>query len=120
MEKKIDIKSIALLEIAFLIYSLSSLFSKTALYNNPTILHTIFFYGLSLMMLGIYAIIWQQVLKRMELTVAFSNKGITIIWGLIFGTIFFKEKVTIGMIIGSMIVIAGIVFMMKEKEHIND
>lgn len=120
MKKKIDIKSIALLEIAFFIYALSSLFSKAALYNNPTILHIILFYGLSLMMLGIYAIIWQQVLKRMELTVAFSNKGITIIWGLIFGTIFFKEKVTIGMIIGSMIVIAGIVFMMKEKENIND
>lgn len=118
--KKINIKSVILLEVAFFIYSLSSLFSKTALYNNPTIIHIIFFYGLSLMMLGIYAIIWQQVLKRMELTVAFSNKGITIIWGLIFGTVFFKEQVTIGMIIGSMIVIAGIVFMMSEKENTND
>lgn len=114
--KKINIKNIIMLESAFLIYSLSSLFSKTAVYNSQSIWHTLFFYGLSLCMLGIYAIIWQQILKRMELTVAFSNKGITVIWGIIFGSIFFHEKITIGMIIGCMLVIAGIVFMMKEKE----
>ncbi|MBO5479005.1 MAG: transporter [Clostridia bacterium] len=117
MKKKANIKNIALLEIAFLIYSLSSLCSKWAVYNAQSIWHTLFFYGLSLCMLGIYAIIWQQVLKRMELTVAFSNKGITIVWGILFGMIFFQEKITIGMIIGSVLVIAGIVFMMKEKEN---
>ena len=116
MKKKINMRNIVMLEIAFFIYSLSSLCSKTAVYNSESIWHTLFFYGLSLCMLGIYAIIWQQVLKRMELTVAFSNKGITIVWGILFGFIFFHEKITLGMIVGSMLVIAGIIFMMKEKE----
>lgn len=117
MINKYKLKNILILEFSFFIYSLSSLFSKMAMYDNPTTFHIIFFYGLSLMMLGIYAIIWQQVLKRMKLTVAFSNKGITIIWGLIFGTIFFREKISLGMIIGSAIVILGIIVMMKEKEN---
>lgn len=120
MKKKIDIKSIILLEITFFIYALSSVFSKTAMYHNPTLVHIVIFYGLSILMLGIYAILWQQILKKMDLSTAFSNKGITIIWGLLLGAIFFQEKITIGEIIGSMIVIAGIVVMMQEKEEKND
>lgn len=117
MKKKMNIKNIVMLEIAFFIYALSSLCSKTAASNNQSMWHLLFFYGLSLCMLGVYAIIWQQVLKKMELTIAFSNKGITIIWGILFGSIFFHEKITIGMIVGSIFVIAGIVLMMKEKEN---
>ena len=118
MKKKIDIKSLILLEISFFIYSLSSMFSKQAMYNNPTILHIIIFYGLSLFMLGVYAIVWQQVLKKLDLSVAFANKGITIIWGIIWGVVLFKEKITIGMIIGAMIVIVGIIVMMcGDKEE---
>lgn len=117
MKKKIDIKSIVLLEIAFFIYSLSSMFSKQAMYDNPTTMHIIVFYLLSLFMLGVYAIIWQQVLKKLDLSVAFANKGITIIWGIIWGVLIFNEKVNIGMIIGAMIVILGIIVMMYSKEE---
>lgn len=117
MEKKSKIQNMILLEVAFFIYALSSLCSKTASSNSQSIWHTLFFYGLSLAMLGVYAIIWQQVLKKMELTKSFSNKGITIVWGILFGSIFFHETITIGMVIGSMFVIAGIILMMKEKEN---
>ena len=115
---KAKIKNIILLEIVFLIYSVSSLFSKMATQNNPTIQKLIIFYGLSLVMLGVYAIIWQQILKKMPLSVAFANKGAVIIWGMIWGALIFKEKITIGMIIGSIIIIAGIIVMMTgEKEN---
>lgn len=120
MKKKINIKSIILLEIAFFIYSLSSMFSKKAMYDNPSFTHIIVFYLLSVCMLGIYAIIWQQVLKTLDLSVAFANKGITIIWGIFWGIIVFNEKVTFGMIIGAIIVIIGIVIMMYNKEEGND
>ena len=53
--------------------------------------------------------IWQQVLKRLDLSVAFANKGITIIWGILWGILLFGEKITFGMVIGAIIVIAGIV-----------
>lgn len=115
---KAKIKNIVLLEIVFLIYSVSSLLSKMATQDNPTIQKIIIFYGLSLVILGVYAIIWQQILKKMPLSVAFANKGVVIIWGMIWGALIFKEKITIGMIIGSAIIIAGIIVMMTgEKEN---
>ena len=114
--KKIKIKVIVLLEIEFFIYSLASLFSKCAAENNGNLIRLLLFYGLNLMMLGIYSILWQQVLKKMPLSIAFSNKGIVVIWGMIWGYIFFKETITIGMIIGTAIIIAGIVFMMQGEE----
>ena len=120
MKNKIDIKSLILLEIAFFIYSLSSMFSKKAMFNAPNFTHIITFYLLSLFMLGVYAIIWQQVLKRLDLSVAFANKGITIIWGILWGILLFGEKITLGMVIGAIIVIAGIVVMMYNKEEKRD
>lgn len=113
---KTKIKNIILLEIVFFIYSVSSLFSKMATQNNPTIQKIIIFYGLALFMLGVYAIIWQQVLKSLPLSIAYSNKGTVIIWGMIWGTLIFKEKITIGMIIGTVIIIAGIIVMMSGEE----
>ena len=96
------------------------MFSKKAMYNEPTITHIITFYLLSLFMLGVYAIIWQQVLKRLDLSIAFANKGITIIWGILWGVLIFNEKITTGMIIGAIIVIIGIVIMMYDKEENRD
>ena len=107
-----------LLETVFLIYSISSLFSKMATQNDPTIQKIILFYGLALCMLGIYAIIWQQLLKKMPLSVAYANKGTVVIWGMIWGAIIFKEEITIKMLIGSAIIIVGIVIiMLGEKNH---
>ena len=117
MTKK-KIKTIILLELVFFIYSISSLLSKMATQNNPTIQKIIIFYMLALFMLGIYAIIWQQILKKMPLSVAYANKGTVIIWGMIWGSFIFNEKITVGMIIGSIIIIIGIVVMMLgEKKN---
>lgn len=114
---KQKIKTILLLEIVFLIYSISSLFSKMATQNDPTIQKIILFYGIALCMLGIYAIIWQQLLKKMPLSVAYSNKGTVVIWGMIWGAIIFKEEITVKMLIGSAIIIVGIVIMMLGEKN---
>lgn len=114
---KQKIKTIVLLEIVFLIYSISSLFSKMATQNDPTIQKIILFYGIALCMLGIYAIIWQQLLKKMPLSVAYSNKGTVVIWGMIWGAIIFKEEITVKMLIGSAIIIVGIVIMMLGEKN---
>ena len=55
-----------------------------------------------------YAIIWQQILKRMPLTVAYANKPVTLIWGIIWGKLIFDEKITWSMILGACIIFAGI------------
>lgn len=116
MKNKINIKNIVLLEISFFIYSLSAMCLKNATFGDKGFSHLMIFFVLAVFLLGFYAILWQQVLKRMPLNTAFSNKGITIIWGIIWGKLVFNESINIGMIIGAIIVICGIVIMMYKKE----
>lgn len=116
MNKKI-IKNLIILQCTFFIYSLSSLFSKIAVQNDYTMQHLILFYSMSLIMLAVYAIIWQQILKKVSLSIAFSNKGIVVIWGMIWSCIIFKETISVRMVIGALIIIAGIVVMMSGEKN---
>ncbi len=62
-----------------------------------------------LVLMGVYALGWQQVIRRMPLATAFANKAITIVWGLFWGVALFGEAVTLGKIVGAVLVVAGIV-----------
>ena len=61
-------------------------------------------------------LLWQQVLKRMPLTVAFANKAVVIIWGIVWGMLFFGETLRISMVVGSVIIIAGIYLVVSDDE----
>lgn len=68
--------------------------------------------------LGIYAIFWQKILKKLPLTVAMANKSVTVIWGMIYGWLFFQETITIWNIIGAIVVISGILIVVDaDKEE---
>lgn len=41
----------------------------------------VFRYGLVILTPGVYAIVWQQIIKRLPLTAAHANKAVTIVWG---------------------------------------
>ena len=45
----------------------------------------VFWFGLVFVIMFGYALIWQQILKRMPLTVAYANRPVTLIWGIIWG-----------------------------------
>lgn len=64
----------------------------------------------------VYAVLWQQVLKKIPLSVASANKAITIIWGIVFGKIVFDEKIKWNMILGAFIILIGIFILLTEKE----
>lgn len=76
----------------------------------------IVYYGLVLVILAVYALLWQQILKRMPLTVAFANKAVVIIWGIVWGMVLFGESLTPGMVVGSVVIIAGIVLVVSDDE----
>jgi drug/metabolite transporter (DMT)-like permease len=69
----------------------------------------IFFFGMIGLSMVVFAVAWQQVLKHMSLTFAFTNKPITVIYALIWGVLIFHEKVTLKMVIGAAVILAGIV-----------
>ncbi len=106
---KIRIKTILLLHILLMFYSVSGILSKKA--SGVAFLSKEFclFYAGIILILGIYAIGWQQVIKRLPLTFAFANKAVTVIWGIIWGLVFFSEPVTFGKVAGAILIIAGVV-----------
>lgn len=113
---KSKIISFVMLHVILLLYSFCSVFSKLAAGADFMSVKFVLCYGLMLVVLAAYAILWQQVLKRMPLTTAFANKGIVIIWGMIWGALIFSEAITWYMIVGSLIIFAGIVLVVTDDE----
>lgn len=104
------------LHLLLFLFSFCGVFSKLAAQNEFLSLKFCIFYGISILILSIYAIFWQQILKKFSLTTAFFNKAITIIWGMLWGLIFFKETIKINMIIGTIVVLIGVGLVVKDYE----
>lgn len=114
-KKKFQIKDILMLQIVFFIYSINSVVAKFASAQEPFSLNFILLYGLELSVLGVYAILWQQLIKRMELSVAYSNKAVVLLWAMVFGALLFKEQITLTKVAGILLVIVGIVVLNSEE-----
>lgn len=69
----------------------------------------LFYLGCALGILGIYAGLWQQALKYIPLTTAFMFKSVTVIYGMIFAHILFKEEITVNNVAGVALIVAGII-----------
>ena len=96
------------LHLSLIVNSIQGVFSKLAGREKTLSPMWILFFGLMFVALFTFAVAWQQVLKHMSLTFAFTNKPITIIWGLVWGVLIFQEKVTWNMVLGSVIILVGI------------
>ena len=110
-------KKYLFLYLTLTLYSVSGIFSKLAGKQNFLSLPFIVLYGIVLGILLIYALLWQKILKIFPLTTAFSNKAIIIPLGMIWGTLFFKEKITFQMILGALIIIAGVLIIGSESHE---
>lgn len=114
---KKSVLTIILLNILLAFYSLSGICSKLASKAEFLSFKFCFYYGLIILLLGIYAIGWQQIIKRLPLTTAFANKAVTVVWGLVWGALFFNEAITAGKIIGAALVIIGVIVYAKAGEE---
>lgn len=111
-------KPFILLHGLFLLYSIEAVFSKKAGESDFLSMPFILFYGISLAIMALYALFWQQIIKKIPLTTAFANKAITVVWGVIWGALLWKEKLTIGKGIGAVLVVAGVIlFSLADKEE---
>ena len=97
------------LHVLLLVYSFSGIFSKNA--SAQPFLSPMFciLYAGTIVVLGIYAVGWQQIIKRLPLTLAFANKAVMVVWGIVWGALLFGEAITWRMIVGGIVVIAGVV-----------
>lgn len=103
------VKALFALHILLMVYSTSGILSKLAAGVEFLSPEFCVLYGGVLCLLGLYAIGWQQILKRLPLTTAFSNKAVTIVWGIVWGALFFCEPITLPKALGAILIIAGVV-----------
>ena len=97
------------LHLLLAVYSLSDVCSKTAAGAPFMSFRFLFFYGCVLGLLGVYAIGWQQMIRRLPLTVAFANRAVTVVWGIVWGVLFFREQVSPLRLVGAALIMAGVV-----------
>jgi drug/metabolite transporter (DMT)-like permease len=105
----------ALLHALLLLYSVYALLCKFAAaepFLSPPFL---LLYGGALMVLAGYALFWQVILKHLPLNTAFSNKAIVVVWGMLWGAVFFSESITLPKIIGAALVMAGIWLVVQDE-----
>ena len=106
--KNVKWKNILQLQAVVIIYTISSVMAKAASF--------LLFFGLEFILLGIYALLWQQMIKKFELSVAYANRAMAILWSMIWAVLFFHDRITIRNIVGVAIVLVGIVLVNTDKE----
>ena len=71
-------------------------------------------FGGAVAIIGVYAILWQQILRHIELSTAYMFKGSTLIFTMLIAALIFGEVITIPNIVGSVIIIIGITLLARQ------
>ncbi|MFX3622871.1 MAG: EamA family transporter [Ectobacillus sp.] len=110
-----SIRHYVYLHAAFLLYSLIMLYMK---WSSQFPFNTFAFfaaYFFLVVFLFAYALIWQQVIKHFEISKAYSQRGVIILWTLLWSVLFFDEPVKWNHLLGAFIIILGIVVVTKDE-----
>ena len=113
--KNIKIKDIVVLQIVVMIYTFSGIVAKYASMEKGINYKFILLYGLEILILGVYAIFWQQIIKKFDLSVAYTNRALDILWAMLWARLFFSEHISIQNIIGVVVIIAGTLLVNMEE-----
>lgn len=96
---------------SILLFSFTGVFSKSA--ANSALAHglldvrTLLCLGLMVLLCGLYALLWQQSLKRFDMNVAYAHRSVYHVWSLLWAILIFHERLTPGNVIGAGLIIAG-------------
>lgn len=101
-----------------MLYACVSLFTKYA--SQQEFMSWNYMVGLigAIGVMGLYAVLWQQVLKRIELSLAYMFKGSSLIFVMLLANVIFGEQITWNNIVGAIIIISGIVLFANSAEPI--
>lgn len=101
--------SFLILYFSLFLYSLSGICTKLASRQEFLSARYIVLYTLGIVILGVYMVLWQQVLKRFPLSVAMANKPLVILLGFLWAVVLFKEALCVKTVIGAALMICGVV-----------
>ena len=107
-KKKITLPLLLLLQGAVILYTCTDIAAKFA--SNYEFLSAPFIlcYGAEIALLGIYALLWQQIIKRIDISVAYANRASAIFWSTVWAALIFKEHISLQNIAGIALIFLGI------------
>lgn len=103
------VKNILMLQAVVVIYTLSSVVAKLATGKELFSFSFFLFYGLEIAILGVYAILWQQMIKRFDLSIAYANRAMALLWSALWAVLLFHEGLGPKQVAGIVLVILGTV-----------
>jgi len=106
-------RSIIMLIGVNLIYASTSIFTKTASNQDFLSIPYLLWIAGAIGVMGIYAILWQQVIARISLSIAYMFKGTSLIFVLLISSLIFGEAILWNNVIGAVIIILGIILYAK-------
>lgn len=104
------------LHASLFVSSLSGVCSKYAAGCDFFSKEFILWYGAIVVLMFVYALSWQQILKRMPLTVAYANRPVNLVWGMIWGRFLFQERIRWNMLLGAAVIFFGIYLVVTSDE----
>lgn len=108
----VKVKDYVQLHLNILLFSMTSVFSKLASvqYNEHGLKSGLLYLFAFLMVAncGVYAIAWQQVIKKFSLSTAYANKSVYLLWSQIWAVIIFHENLSVQNILGILVVLIGV------------
>ena len=96
-----------------LIYACTSICTKMASRQEMLSWSYLFWIAGAIGVMGVYALLWQQVIARMPISTAYMFKGTSLIFVLLFSALLFGESITLNNVIGAVIIIFGIILFVK-------
>lgn len=113
-ERRTSARTILFLQGIIMLYSVSSVVAKLASAQETFSLRFFLFYGLEIGILGVYAILWQQAIKKLELSVAYANRAMVLLWALVWAVCIFGERIAPQNLAGLALILLGTVLVNRE------
>ena len=105
--QKINIGILLILQVAVCLYTVSGIAAKFASNYEFLSMGFILCYGMEIAVLGVYAIVWQQIIKRVDISIAYANRSTAIFWSMLWASILFQEQITWQNLAGVVLIFVG-------------
>lgn len=115
MTSRLTIRNVLFLTFAVAIYSSAGFFSKLASGYDLLSVPYIGCLGGVIIVLGIYAVLWQMALKRVPLNQAYLFRSLGVVFGLAIAYFAFHELISWQNLLGAAIVLCGLLILLSEK-----
>ena len=106
-KKKVDFKLLLVLQAVVGLYTISGIAAKLASNYKFLSVGFVLCYGMEIALLGVYAIVWQQIIKRVDISIAYANRSTAIFWSMLWASILFQEQITWQNLAGVALIFVG-------------